>query len=162
VKNVDEFGAVHRALGGRDALRDALPLDPRQDVRWLTSGAAPLIVYAFRRVRRSTWTDAFHTCNAGRAGMHLSSEAIHESWPSDVLPRIKRERVPTFTVARERISVPARRQQPRQQAIVRVTRRLRPAESLLTNWNRYVSFASSCSTWRYRYLHYFQIIRHFF
>src|ERR1700730_17527456 len=26
--------------------RDALPRDPRQDVRWLSSGAAPLIVYA--------------------------------------------------------------------------------------------------------------------
>jgi len=35
-------------LNFRDgAGRDALPLDPRQEVRWLRSGAAPLIVYAF-------------------------------------------------------------------------------------------------------------------
>jgi glycosyltransferase involved in cell wall biosynthesis len=40
--------------------RDALPRDPRPDVRGLSSGAAPLIVYAFRRVRRRTSTDAFH------------------------------------------------------------------------------------------------------
>ena len=61
------------ALSG--ARRDALPRDPRRDVRWLSSGAAPLIGYAFRRVRRSTSTDAFQTCDAGRAGVHLPSEA---------------------------------------------------------------------------------------
>jgi len=58
--------------------RDALPRDPRQDVRWLRSGAAPLIVSTFRRVRRSTSTDAFQTCDAcdaGRAGVHLPWEA---------------------------------------------------------------------------------------
>src|SRR3984893_16532470 len=55
--------------------RDALPCDPRQDVRWLISGAAPLIVYAFRRVRRSTSTAAFQTCDAGRARVQLPSEA---------------------------------------------------------------------------------------
>ena len=36
---------------------------------------SPLIVSAFRRVRRSTSTDAFQTCEAGRAGVHLPSEA---------------------------------------------------------------------------------------
>src|ERR1700731_982966 len=41
----------------------------------VTSGAAPLIVYAFRRVRRRTSTEAFQTCDAGRAGVHLPSEA---------------------------------------------------------------------------------------
>ncbi len=41
----------------------------------VTSGAAPLIVYAFRRVRRRTSTGAFQTCDAGRAGVHLPSEA---------------------------------------------------------------------------------------
>jgi len=55
--------------------RDALPRNPRQDVRWLTSGVAPLIVYGFRRVRRRTATDAFQTCDAGRAGVQLPSEA---------------------------------------------------------------------------------------
>jgi hypothetical protein len=55
--------------------RDALPRDPRQDVRWLTSGAGPLIGYGFRRVRRRTSTDAFQTCDAGRAGVQLPSEA---------------------------------------------------------------------------------------
>jgi len=74
---------------------DALPLDPRQDVSWLTSGATPLIVCAFRCVRRRTSTDAFQTRDAGRAGVHLSSEALHLTWPADVLPRIERERVPT-------------------------------------------------------------------
>ena len=63
----------------RGAGEDALPPDPRQDVRWLTSGAAPLIVYAFRRVRRSTSTDAFHTGDAGRAGVPLPSEAVHRT-----------------------------------------------------------------------------------
>jgi hypothetical protein len=70
-------------------------------VRWLTSGAAPLIVSAFRRVRSSTSTDAFQTCDAGRAGVHLPSEALHRTSPGDVLPWIARERVPTCTVARE-------------------------------------------------------------
>src|ERR1700732_1882268 len=55
--------------------RDALPRDPRQDVRWLSSGAAPLIVFAFRRVRHRTSTDAFQTCDAGRARVQLPSEA---------------------------------------------------------------------------------------
>jgi hypothetical protein len=55
--------------------RDALPRDPRQDVQWLSSGAALLIVYAFRRVRRRTSADAFQTCDAGRARVHLRSEA---------------------------------------------------------------------------------------
>src|SRR5260370_42279795 len=41
----------------------------------VTSGTAPLIVYAFRRVRRRTSTDAFQTCDAGRAQVHLPSEA---------------------------------------------------------------------------------------
>ena len=56
---------------------DALPRDPRQDVRWLRLGAPPLIGYAFRRVRRSTSTDAFQTCDVGRARVHLPSEAVH-------------------------------------------------------------------------------------
>jgi putative transposase len=34
----------------------------------VTSGTAPLIGYAFRRVRRSTSTDAFQRCDAGRTG----------------------------------------------------------------------------------------------
>jgi hypothetical protein len=55
------------------------------------SGAAPLIVSAFRRVRRSTSTDAFQTCDAGRARVQLPSEAVHRTSPSDVLTRIKRD-----------------------------------------------------------------------
>ena len=112
--------------------RDALPRDPAGGLD-STSGAAPLIPYTFRRVRRSTstedatcespvlWTrpwqpdlsgratlrhsgrarsaetprDAFQTCDAGRAGAHLRSETVHRRCPSDMLPRIKRERVPT-------------------------------------------------------------------
>ncbi len=35
------------------------------------------------------------TCNAGRAGVHLPSKALHRTRPSDVLRRIARERVPT-------------------------------------------------------------------
>ena len=34
-------------------------------------------------------------CNAGRAGAHRPSEALHPTRSSDVLPRIARERVPT-------------------------------------------------------------------
>jgi hypothetical protein len=59
--------------------RDALPREPPQDVRWLSSGAAPLVVYAFRRVRRGTSTDAFETCDTGRAGVHLPSKAVHRT-----------------------------------------------------------------------------------
>jgi hypothetical protein len=62
----------------------------------VTFGAASLIVSAFRRVRRSRSTDAFQTCDPGRAGVHLLAEAVHGTGPSDVLTRIKRERVPTF------------------------------------------------------------------
>src|SRR5271165_2734118 len=61
----------------------------------VTSGAAPLIVYAFGRVRRRTSTDAFQTCNAGRAGAYRPSEALQPTRSSDVLPRIAREHVPT-------------------------------------------------------------------
>ena len=64
------------------------------------SGVTPLIVYAFRRVRRSTSIDAFQTYDAGRARMHLPSEAVNRTRPSDVLTRIKPERVPTCTGAR--------------------------------------------------------------
>jgi hypothetical protein len=41
----------------------------------VTSGAAPLIVCAFRRVRRGTSTEAFQTGDAGRARVQLPSEA---------------------------------------------------------------------------------------
>src|SRR5260370_33058072 len=41
----------------------------------VTSGAAPLIVYVFRRVRPITSTGAFQTCDAERAGVHLPLEA---------------------------------------------------------------------------------------
>ena len=34
-------------------------------------------------------------CNAGRAGVHRPSEALHPTRSSDVLTRIARERVPT-------------------------------------------------------------------
>ena len=66
---------LQQTFNGKVALLDALPCDPRQDVRWLSSGAAPLIGYAFRRVRRGTSTDAFQTCDAGRARVPLPSEA---------------------------------------------------------------------------------------
>jgi hypothetical protein len=69
----------------------------------VTSGAAPLIVSAFRRVRRSTSTNAFQTRAAGRAGAHRPSEAVHRPSPVDLLTRIKQERVPTGTVARKRV-----------------------------------------------------------
>ena len=59
--------------------------------------------HALRRVRSSTSTDAFQTCDAGRAGVHLPSEALDLTSPADVLPRIERERVPTCIVARERV-----------------------------------------------------------
>jgi hypothetical protein len=44
------------------------------------------------------------TCNAGRAGAHRPSEALHPTRSSDVLPRIARERVPTVPhVAKTRL-----------------------------------------------------------
>src|SRR5580704_4110799 len=47
----------------------------------VTPGAAPLIVCTLRRVRRSTSTDAFQTCDAGRAGVPLPSEAVQRTRP---------------------------------------------------------------------------------
>jgi len=49
------------------------------------------------------------TCNAGRAGAHRPSEALHPTRSSDLLPRIGRERVPTVPhVAKTRRNVPRR------------------------------------------------------
>ncbi len=45
----------------------------------VSSGAAPLIVCAFRRVRRRTSTDAFQACDAGRAGVHPPSAALYRT-----------------------------------------------------------------------------------
>src|SRR5271157_1578633 len=95
-----------------------------------TSGAAPLIVDGFRRVRRSTFTEGaimerntigtrerawqkrqrrVETCNARRAGAHRPSEALHPTRSSGELPRIARERVPTVPhVAKTRRNVPRR------------------------------------------------------
>jgi hypothetical protein len=56
--------------------RDALPRE-RDQTSAVTSGAAPLGVSAFRRVRRSTSTEAFQTGDAGRAEVQLPSEAVH-------------------------------------------------------------------------------------
>src|SRR5271166_5687013 len=85
--------------------RDALPRDARQDVRWITSGAAPLIVYTFRRVRRQhvhrrlphmrrQTRRSAATIGGGTADMTVGRAAV---------PRIERQRVPTRTVARERV-----------------------------------------------------------
>jgi hypothetical protein len=83
--------------------RDALPQRAAVDCPIMTSGAAPLIVDGFRRVRRSTFTEGaiteraeYHrveTSSAGRAGAHRPSEAQHPTRSSEVLPRIARERV---------------------------------------------------------------------
>jgi hypothetical protein len=62
----------------------------------VTSGAAPLIVYAFRRVRRRTTTDAFETRDAGRARVHLPSEA---GTPDMTIGRAEAERVPPAPAA---------------------------------------------------------------
>ena len=49
------------------------------------------------------------TRNAGRAGAHRPSEALHPTRSSEVLPRIARERVPTAPhVAKTRRNVPRR------------------------------------------------------
>src|SRR5271165_360612 len=40
-------------------------------------------------------------CNAGRAGVHRPSEALHPTRSSDVLSRIARERVPTCHALRK-------------------------------------------------------------
>ena len=46
------------------------------------------------RAVAETAKDASRQCNAGRAGAHRPSEALHPTRPSDVLTRIARERVP--------------------------------------------------------------------
>src|SRR5208283_476800 len=43
--------------------------------------------------RQKTRRDMQRPCNAGRAGAHRPSEALHPTRSSDVLPRIARERV---------------------------------------------------------------------
>ena len=45
------------------------------------------------------------TCNAGRAGAHRPSEALHPTRSSDVLPRIARERVPPCRTLRKRVEM---------------------------------------------------------
>jgi len=63
------------ALSG--ARRDALPRDARQDVRWLTSGVAPLIVYAFRRVRRSqSGCQGTLDCGSGAGAWSRDPDAV--------------------------------------------------------------------------------------
>ena len=51
------------------------------------------------------------TCNAGRAGAHRRSEALHPTRSSDVLPRIARERVPTVLLRRDAVYTTASRLQ---------------------------------------------------
>jgi hypothetical protein len=76
--------------------RDALPCDPRHDGRWLSSGAAPLMVYAFRRVRRSTSTDArSRPATPDAPECIYRRRRVHRTRPSNVMTRITRERVPT-------------------------------------------------------------------
>src|SRR5271166_5719864 len=82
------------ALSG--ARRDALPRDPRQHVRWSCPVYPPPMVDALRRVRRRTSGTLLWTCGAGRAGTRIRSEALHQRLPSDILPRIARERVTTI------------------------------------------------------------------
>src|ERR1700738_1480167 len=75
--------------------RDALPRDPRQDVQWLSSGAALLIVYAFRRVpaphvhRRVPDVRRRTRPSASTIGGGYTGHDHQASWP-----RIARERVP--------------------------------------------------------------------
>jgi hypothetical protein len=57
------------------------------------------MVAALRRVRRHISITRLWTCYAGRAGTRIRSEVLHQRSPSDVLMRIKRERVPTGTIA---------------------------------------------------------------
>ena len=97
-----------------------------------TSGAAPLIVDGFRRVRRSTFTAgaikekgpiqsalaSVHGRNGKRSAKHATPDAPERidhrrrctpTRSSDVLPRIARERVPTVShVAKTRRNVPRR------------------------------------------------------
>ena len=85
--------------------RDALPRDPRHDGRWLSSGAAPLMVYAFRRVRRSTSTDACSRRATPDAPECIyRRRRVHRTRPSDVLTRITWERVPTCAAWHEKHS----------------------------------------------------------
>src|SRR5271166_1141127 len=88
-----ELPASRSAAG---AGRDALPRDPRQHIRWSCPVYPPPMVDALRRVRRRTSGTLLWTCGAGRAGTRIRSEALHQRLPSDILPRIARERVTTI------------------------------------------------------------------
>ena len=89
----------NRTIGPRrsaaGAGRDALPAR----IRGSTSDRScpvypPPMVDALRRVRRRTSGTRLWTCDAGRAGTRIRSEALLQRLLSDVLRRIARERVP--------------------------------------------------------------------
>ena len=64
---------------GAGAGRDALPRDPPQHVRWSYRVYPPPTVDALGRVRRRTSETRLWTCDAGRAGTRIRSEALHQS-----------------------------------------------------------------------------------
>src|SRR5271165_2492284 len=71
------------------------------------SVAVPPMVDTLRRVRRCTSGTRLWTCDAGRARKRIRSEALHQRLPSDVLPRIARERVPTAPPAALHLRLPS-------------------------------------------------------
>src|SRR5271165_779308 len=100
---VEMIGPIHSVGAGRDAF-------PRVRRSTFTEGA--IMERNTIGTRERAWQKRqrrVETCNAGRAGAHRPSEALHPTRSSDMLPRIARERVPTVPhVAKTRRNVPRR------------------------------------------------------
>ena len=86
-----------------------VPARPAQHVHRRRNNGKGRIQSALASAHGGNGERRVETCNAGRAGAHRPSEALHPTRSSDMLPRIARERVPTVPhVAKTRRNVPRR------------------------------------------------------
>ena len=92
--------ASRRRLSDRDIRcsvsdRRWFPARPAEHVHTRRNNGKDRIQSVLASARGRNVKRRVETCNAGRAGAHRPSEALHPTRSSDVLPRIARERVPT-------------------------------------------------------------------
>ena len=92
--------ASRRRLSDRDIRCSAsdrrwFPARPAEHVHTRRNNGKDRIQSVLASARGRNVKRRVETCNAGRAGAHRPSEALHPTRSSDVLPRIARERVPT-------------------------------------------------------------------
>jgi hypothetical protein len=97
--------ASRRRLSDKDIRCSAsdrrwFPARPAQHVHKRRNNGKGRIPSALASAHGRNGKRRVETCNAGRAGAHRPSEALHLTRSSDVLPRIARERVPTIAKRR--------------------------------------------------------------